>query len=537
LVVVGVATIILLSQQADARVLFLLRNSLILGLGSNLIALPLGVTLALLLLRTDVPGRRIGLAVLTGLLFLPLYLQAAAWDAAFGLQGWWFLNATSGPAAWHANLVRVFQVDPRAIWIHGVAAVPWVVLIVGMGMRLVERDLEDAAALDMSAWGVFFRVTLVRSLPAIAVAALWLLVMAAGEIAVTDIYQVRTYAEEVYTTVPLLEFATSVAEAPADAGVSLPPGAGFMAMLCMATLLTTAYLVPSESAAGIRPGKTYPLGRYRWVGLLVLLIAASLVVALPLSNLLYKAGLEVRNTEAGWLRSWSGAKCLWTICASPLRFREEIAWSIIIGGIAASVTLALAAPLAWSARRNTWAALPALGVVVIGLAVPGPMIGLRIISLLNRPDSPLLIWLYDRTLVPPVMAQVIRALPMVVLVCWYAFRSLSARPLEMAALDGAGPVRRFLQIGIPQRRAALLAAWCVALAVCLGDLSASNLTVPPGITTIPVRVFGLLHAGVDDQVAGVCLTMTLVTILVAGITLWLVQRAERDVQKMDLSRL
>jgi hypothetical protein len=54
---------------------------------------------------------------------------------------------------------------------------------------------------------------------------------------------------------------------------------------------------------------------------------------------------------------------------------------------------------------------------------------------------------------------------------------------------------------------------------------------------MPVRVFGLLHAGVDDQVAGICLTMTLVTILITGMTLWLVRRAERDVQKMDLSRL
>ena len=132
--------------------------------GHLAVSLPLGTALAWLLVRTDLPGRRMALLVLGLLPFVPLYLQAAAWQAGFGPQGWCTL-ASSGPA-W-------LQGWPGAIWIHAMAAVPWVVLIVGAGLRLVEAELEEQALLDGSPRQVFFRVTLRGALPAVGVAALW----------------------------------------------------------------------------------------------------------------------------------------------------------------------------------------------------------------------------------------------------------------------------------------------------------------------------------------------------------------------------
>ena len=54
-------------------------------------SVPLGTLLAWLLVRTDLLGRRLWLALLGLMLFVPLYLQAAAWQAGFGLQGWYTL--------------------------------------------------------------------------------------------------------------------------------------------------------------------------------------------------------------------------------------------------------------------------------------------------------------------------------------------------------------------------------------------------------------------------------------------------------------
>ena len=73
---------------------------------------------------------------------------------------------------------------------HGMAAIPWVVLIVGTAVRFVEPELEEAALLDCSAWRVLRHVTLRRRvLPAIGVASVWIAVSVATEMTVTDIFQ------------------------------------------------------------------------------------------------------------------------------------------------------------------------------------------------------------------------------------------------------------------------------------------------------------------------------------------------------------
>ena len=60
------------------------------------------------------------------MLFVPLYLQAAAWQAGFGVQGW-FTLATGFPA--------LLEGWPGVIWIHVMAAIPWVTLIAAVGFR------------------------------------------------------------------------------------------------------------------------------------------------------------------------------------------------------------------------------------------------------------------------------------------------------------------------------------------------------------------------------------------------------------------
>jgi iron(III) transport system permease protein len=66
------------------------------------------------------------------------------------------------------------------------------------------------------------------------------------------------------------------------------------------------------------------------------------------------------------------------------------------------------------------------------------------------------------------------------------------------------------------RAAAIGLAWLVSLAVAIGELSATLLVYPPGMTTIAVRLFTLLHYGVDDQVAGICLALVATTCALAA---------------------
>jgi iron(III) transport system permease protein len=202
---------------------------------------------------------------------------------------------------------------------------------------------------------------------------------------------------------------------------------------------------------------------------------------------------------------------------------------VLIGSVASASALVIAAPLAWLARRGGWRATPAVAVTAVAAAMPGPLIGLCVIWLLDRPRPGIFIWLYDRSIFAPVLAILIRLLPLAVLLCWYILRSVSDDVLDSAACDGAGRWARFFLIVVPQRWSGLAAAWLALLAVAAGDLACSVLVVPPGVTTVSIRVFGLIHAGVDDQVAGLCLTMVVGVAAVAAASRWLVQAHVRSV--------
>lgn len=494
----------------DARQLLLLRNTLLLAAGSCAISLPLGTALAFLLWRTDVPGRRLALAVAGGLLIMPLYLQAAAWDAGWGQLGWYSLSRGPSAAPWLSGWCG-------AIWVHSLAAVPGVVLLAGAAAVAVEPELEEDALLAGSAWQALAQVTLPRMSAGVAIAAGWVLLATSVEMTVTDLFLVRTYAEELYSGFAL-------GDSPAAAWQAAMPGMLAGSALILVALAAALRVVPTLQTPE-RPARSYRLKRARRPAAGAVLLCCLLMAGVPLSNLVVKAGLVVQQAGDVRLRQWSAGHFFHVIASSFSRFRSELFWTLLIGTLAATCAVTFGAGLAWWARRGGWRAVPALVVAAAGLALPGPLIGLGVIWLLDREGLGVLVWLYDRTVFAPVLAILVRVLPLAVLGCWYLLRSVADDGLDSAACEGAGAWSRFRLVALPQRRAGLAAVWLVVFAAASGDLACSILVVPPGVTTVPIRVFGLLHAGVDDQVAGLCLVVFAGMAAVVAAATWLWQGA------------
>lgn len=454
-------------------------------------SVPLGTLLAWLLFRSDLLSRRLWLAALGLMVFVPLYLQAAAWQSALGLQGWLVLSGfTSTPLeGWSA-----------AVWIHAVAALPWVVFIVGCGLAHVERELEESSLLDSSPWQVFWHVTFPSTLPAIGVATLWTSLCVAGEMTVSDLFQIRTYAEEVYT----LMAATGSDDAP----LRLLPGIVLTALLVAVGMATCRAFAPNNRPLSLQcRGWVFHLGGWRLPVSAAVAALIVLLIGVPLGSLAYKAGVVVSQIDAGVVRGYSPAKSFEMIANAPRLHSREFGWSMLICPLSAAAAVLAAIPLAWWARWGGWRSLPALMVAAMALAVPGPLLGLAIIKLLNQPELPWLVYLNDHSILAPFLALFVRGLPAAIFVLWHALHSIPKELLELAAVDGAGPLVRLYRVALPMRLPAVGLAFLVSLAMTLGDLAASILVVPPSVVTLSIHVFGLLHYGVEDQVAAICLAM------------------------------
>lgn len=508
--------VLLLAANCDARLWELAWNTTQLATLTSLFSLPTGTLLAVLLFRTDLPWRRTWLVMLCSFLFMPLYLQCAGWQAGFGQQGWYMLASGS------LGVPALLSGWRGAVWVHSLAAVPWVTLIVGVGLRRVEADLEAAAALDGTSWHVLWHVTLPRGMTGIGVAALWIAVTTAAEMTVTDLFQIRTFAEDIYTGFYLGE-GISGALPGTVAGIAF--AVATVAIMTILAWWLCLQLVPRPGPVAWQSRRRFALGRWRWLAVAGTGAGLCLMTGVPIANLIYKAGVIVRMSGDDRVRSWSLSKCATIIAQSPWQHGDVYAWSLLTAGVSATCVLVVAIPLGWAAARRRVLAITSLMIVAICLALPGPVIGQLIIAALNQRESALLTWLYDQTLLAPCLAQGIRALPLATLVCWHAFRSLPEAMLDAAQMDGAGILSCLLTVVLPNRLAALGLAWLVALTIALGDLAASVLVVPPGVDLLSIYIFDLLHTGVEDYVAGIVLTNLAMFLLIAvPITIVVIRR-------------
>jgi iron(III) transport system permease protein len=509
LAVLGVLASLPLLLGSDARSRLLAANSLYLAACTCAVALPWGTVLAALLARSDTPGRRPAMILMGAMLFIPLYLQAAGWLAGFGMGGWytWLSGTVAGEPllyGWRG-----------AIWVHALAALPWVTLIVSLGLVTIPPEWEESALLDGTPWQVFRHVTLRHAWGSVGIAALWILVMTAGEMTVTDIFQLRTYAEELYTGYALGD---DLYAAP----LQILPGVIIVAWLTIAALVVCLYVVPPQDLSEMRPPRRYELGPWRWPAAAMVAATVLVLIGVPLGNLLYQAGVAISEPGAAAQPSWSLTHCVRVIGESGIRHGQDFRWTILTGTMAASVATVLAIAVAWPARSGGSRLLPLLAVTAVCLAVPGPLVGMGLVDVFTQPFAPIL-YVRDKTILLPCAAQLVRSLPLATLVVWQALRTIPKDTVEMATMDGAGPWQRLLLVALPQRRAAIAAAWLVALAIAMGDVAAtaSQLVIPPGVDLLSRRIAGMLHASVHDQIAGICLTNWALFVVIAAAVMWL----------------
>jgi iron(III) transport system permease protein len=487
------------------RFLALAGNTLRLVSGVLAISLPAGILGAILLYRTDLPWRR-GLRLLTILtLFVPLPLFASGWQAALGSKGLFSgLMDTTGPwRPWDQGM-------RTAIWIHAVAGFPWVVWIVGRGLCWVEPELEEDALLLMRPYRVLLRVTLRRSTAAIAAAALWVALQTATEVTVTDMMQVRTYAEEVYN-----QFVTS----DRDLIPRLVAGSAPSVLVACFLILTAALrwertLPPRATLLGTT--RLYKLGYLRWPCFLISAGCIGVLAIVPLSSLLWKTGL------AGSPEHWSLLAFRDALFKAFHARRDLVITSLSLAAVAGLVTAVLALIACWLATESRRFLYFVLLIMAVAWATPAPVVGVGLkqaIDLLLRlfPYPPLAVQLYyGPSSLPGLWINVIRFFPCAVAVLWPFIRSLPPELRDAARVDGARPWQELLYVVFPLSCPALILAVLAVAVLSLGELGAGKLVETPGSVTFAHELFSQMHYGTERDVASLCLLL-LLPVLAGGL--------------------
>lgn len=436
-------------ELVQQRTLALLGRSLLLVVVVTVACVVLGTAFAVLVMRTDLRGRRwLGIALALPLA-IPSYLLAFLWQSVLpGVAGFW-----------GACLVLIL------------VSYPYVLLPAMAALRRVDPAHEEVArSLGHGGWAVLFRVTLRQARAAIAAGALLVALYV-----LSDFGAVAAMRYEAFTWVIYGAYRSGFN--PARAAVLS------LMLLVLALILVAAEGQARGRASAYRVGSGSPrpaplnrLGRWWPVAAAapVIVLAAALIFPLAaLSRWLAAAGTR-----------WDGRDFIDALGAT--------AWLSLLGAL---VCVLAALPVGvLAARYHTRTTRVLEGAAYVAHGLPGIVIAIAMVSvgvMVLRPvyqREPLLVLAYVVLLVPLAIGSIRSAI-----------EAAPARLEEVARSLGRPPLRAFL--GVTGRGAlpAVAAGAALVLLTCMKELPVTLLLRPTGTDTLATRLWN--YSAVSDYAA------------------------------------
>ncbi len=446
----------------------------------------LGLALAWLTERTDLPGRRWLTGLLAAPLAMPSYVAAFAVATALGPRG--LLQRLLEPWTGWERLPEIYGF-PGALLVLSVLNYPYAFLAVRARLAVMDEAVDDAGrVLGAGALRRFREITL----PLIA-GPLWSGGLLAALYTLSDFGAVSLLRYETFTWAIYNQYRGSLDRHTA---------AGLALLLVLVALLLLFGVErfrsgpPATASARARRPRPTRLGRLRWPAFALATSVLLPALALPVGVCLY------------WLRqapSGAGAGLL------PALGRTGLA-----SALAAVVTAALAIPVAFLAARYPSRRSSLLrGLAHVGFGLPGLVLGLALVHF----SVQLAPFLYQ-TVGLLVFAYAIHSLPQACAPLEATLAPLSPRLDDAARALGAGWFRRHLRVTLPLLRPGFLAALALVFLTTVKELPATLMLAPTGFRTLATTVWS---AAENVELARAAAASLLLLLLASSVLLFVVR--------------
>jgi iron(III) transport system permease protein len=466
-----------LSADADARSLVSLEttielviDTMVLAVGVVVAAHAVGVPLAWLVVRTDLPGRRLwGLAASLPLV-IPSFVAALALLGAFAPRG--LLQQALEPLG-----VETLP-DVTGYWgallALTLSTYPYVFLLASAGLREIDPSAEDAArSLGAGRLKVLFRVTLPSLRPALAAASLLVSLYVLSDFGAVSLMGYSTLTTGIYVR---YESLLALDAAAILALVLIALAVGIVLLGSQWRLRGAVYR--STPGSG-RAAQVVSLGRWRWPALAFCASVLSLFLVVPLGVLLW-----------------------WSATADPIGGRGAFVWhaafnSTAIAGTAAIVAAVVVLPaaiLAWRypSRSSRWLER----VTLSPSALPGIAVALALVFVGARIGGVLY-----QSLGLLLLAYLIRFMPYSLASTRASLDTVSPRLEEAARSLGRKPLGATTSVVLPLARSGLLAGAALVFLSTIKELPATLLLRPLGFETLATEIWKGTSIGAYSQVA------------------------------------
>jgi len=470
-----------------------LRNTVVYAIGSAVVAITLGVTAALIVERTNAPGRRHAFLAAILSLGVPHVLYVVAWLLLLGRAG--PVNALIERMGGAAQSLDVYSMWGMIV-IEGIGFAPLTFLLMAAVLRSTDASFEEAAM--MSGAGplrTFRAITLRLGLPGILALLLLIFIRAfesfevpalvglAGNVSVltTDIYQssknasLRSYGESGAYAICLLLIVV-------------------LLLIWHHRLAAHARRFQTITGKGYQP-RIIDLGAARPAATFLLLLTFLLVTLLPVGMLVFASlqpfyeGLTVESFARFTLDNYA------TILA-PGSFRDAVANTLLLGIGTATAVVPFTALCAWLAVRRRPGAWLIDQIATAPLVFPAIVMSVAFLQVFVSLPIPL----YG-TLTSVVIASTVRFLPYGMRYAYAGVLQIHEDLEDAAKTAGAPPRLVFVRVVLPLIAAALVSCWLFVFLQAVQNIALPLLLVGPGTEVVAVALFDLWQNGQVTELA------------------------------------
>ncbi|HWG06544.1 MAG TPA: iron ABC transporter permease, partial [Beijerinckiaceae bacterium] len=516
----GVFTLQYYRELVDNRFfLTSLANTAIYAVGTAVVAIVLGTVQALIVERTNTPGRSwvyLGSVISLG---IPYVLYVVAWLLILG---------RSGPI--NAFLNSTFGIDPinvYSMWgmivIEGVGFTPLTFLLMSSVMKGIDASFEEASMMSGARpLATFWRVTLRMGLPGLLALALLAFVRAfesfevpalvglAGNINVltTDIYQ-----SSHSTGIP--QYGESGAYS-----ICLLVTVGFL-LFWYNRLSKFAYQYQTITGKGYRP-RVINLGRWRYFTAALLVLMFFLVTGLPLLILIFTS---LQPFYEGVTADSFGRFTLdnYAELLAPGSFRDSIVNTLILGASTATFVVPFTALCAWLAARRKPGAWLLDQIAMAPLVFPSIVLSVAFLYVFVNLPLPL----YG-TLISVILASSTRYMPYGMRYAYPGVLQIHVDLEDASKSSGAREAGTFLRIVVPLLATALISSWLLIFLSSVQAVALPLMLVGPGTEIVAVTLFDLWQNGQATELASMGVIWVALMTVVSG-TFYFVTRRYRIV--------
>jgi iron(III) transport system permease protein len=462
------------------RTLWLTVRSVGLAAAVTAATVAIGVGAAWLVVRTDLPGRRIWAVLFALPLVFPSYVGAFA------------LLSAAGPRGLLQQLLEPLGVDrlpdiagfPGAFLALTLFTYPYVYLTAAAAIRGLDPALEESArTLGTDRWGVFRRVTLPLLRPAIAAGGLLVALYTLHDFGAVSLMRYQTF-----TTAIFLQYRGAFDRTPA-AILSL-----FLVVIALTVLAfeqrargrARYYRSGAGATRALRP---VPLGRWRGTAIAAAALLTAAALFVPVGVVLYWL---VRGLSAG----------------TPFNLTLGAAGnSLLVSAAGAAAAFVMALPIAMLAGRFPGKASRTIErVSYAGYALPGIVVALSLVF-------------FAANYAPAIY----QSLPLVIGAYVVLFLPQMSEPLRGGVLQinpsledagrtlgrSRGGVLRTIVVPLLARPA--LAGLALVFLTALKELPATLLLRPTGFETLATRIWTAAGAGLYSRAAAPALLLLVVS--------------------------